>query len=383
MRQDPLAPGRVRAAEKIIDLAARPTDLVTLWRDTTEVLAEVVPFYWTPCYYSLDPASLLTTSHYHDGLDEFPADWLANEYYQDDVNKLIDVATSQAGISTLFEATGGQPASSPRWHTNMSLGGDQELICRLRSADGEVWGMLGLYREPDRPLFDDADKRLLQDVAPHLAAAVRRALLLGEAADPDTPDAPGLVVLDDGWNVVSTTPGAERWLVDLPDGDAATGRLPSAVQSVAARALAASNDTAPRHQVAVARVLSRSGTWMVLHGARMVTRGERQVAVIIEAATQARIFPLLVSAYGLTPREQEVTELVLAGSSTAQIAAQLVISQHTVQQHLKSIFDKTGVNSRRDLVGRVFFTHYEPRFRDNEARTTTRLPLRGGPFTPQ
>jgi DNA-binding CsgD family transcriptional regulator len=370
---------QARAAERIIELAARPVDLVTLWRDTTEVLAEAVPFYWTPCWYALDPASLLITSHYHDGLDEFPADWLANEYYQDDVNKLVDVATSPAGVSTLFEATDGRPESSPRWHTNMTLGGDQEMIVRLRTADGQVWGMLGLYREPGRPMFDDADKRLLQAVAPHLAAAARRALLLGEATDPDSPDAPGLVVLDERWDVVSTTPGVERWLAELPDGDLAAGRLPSAVQSVAARALAAARDSVPRHQVAVARVLARNGTWLVLHGARMQTRGERQVAVIIEAATPSRIFPLLVSAYGLTEREREITELVLAGSSTAQIAARLVISPHTVQQHLKSIFDKTGVNSRRDLVGRIFFTHYEPRFRDNESRTAGRLPLRGGP----
>jgi len=41
--------------------------------------------------------------------------------------------------------------------------------------------------------------------------------------------------------------------------------------------------------------------------------------------------------------------------------------------------DKTGVRSRRDLVGKIFFAHYEPRFRDNERRVDDNKPVRGGP----
>jgi DNA-binding CsgD family transcriptional regulator len=80
------------------------------------------------------------------------------------------------------------------------------------------------------------------------------------------------------------------------------------------------------------------------------------VAVIVEPAHPARIYPLLMSAYGLTERERDITRLVLQGNSTVQVAAQLVVSAHTVQQHLKNVFDKTGVRSRRDLVAKVFFT---------------------------
>ena len=102
--------------------------------------------------------------------------------------------------------------------------------------------------------------------------------------------------------------------------------------------------------------------------------------MIIEPAHPSRIYPLLMSAYGLTDRERDVTRLVLQGASTTQIARDMTVSAHTVQQHLKSIFDKTGVRSRRDLVAKVFFTHYEPRFRDNEQRVTATKPVRGGPW---
>lgn len=375
------APDLQRAADRIARLTSAPHDLVTLWRETTDVLARAVPYYWTPCWYSLDPASLLITSHFHDGMPEFPGEWLASEYYDDDVNKLVDVARSTTGLSTLHEATHGDPTGSRRWHENMTMGGDQELVLGLRTRTGEVWGALGLYREPGRPMFDDREKDFLRAVAPRLAEGVRRALLVGEATDPEGPDAPGLVILTDRWEIESATPGVERWLAELPDGDPDAGRLPSAVLAVAARALAAPPGGAADRpsDIALARVLSRGGTWVVLHGAPLLSGGRRRAAVIIEPAHPARVFPLLMSAYGLTERERDVTRLILQGGSTAQIAEELTVSSHTVQQHLKAVFDKTGVRSRRDLVGKVFFTHYEPRLRDNEDRVASSRPVRGGP----
>jgi DNA-binding CsgD family transcriptional regulator len=369
-----------RAQDRIADLARRGYDLVRFWEECTEVLVPTVPHVDKPCWYTLDPASLLITSHYHDGLPEFPSKMLRHEYYGDDVNQISDVVSSQAGISTLHEATGGDPSSSPTWHMNMEMGGDQEMIAALRTGSGEVWGAVGIYRAPGEPMFDSEEKAFLKAIGPDLATGARMGLLVGEARDPQWPDSPGLVVLSEYGEVESSTAGVERWLSDLPDGDLDAGRLPSAVHAVAGRALRTSDSRDDPGEVALARVLSRSGTWIVLHGTSLVASGSRRAAVIVEPAHPARITPLLMSAYGLTEREQEVTRLVLRGESTTQIAERLVVSPHTVQEHLKKIFEKTGVRSRRELVGKVFFAHYEPRFRDNESRALEGDPLRGEPF---
>ena len=61
--------------------------------------------------------------------------------------------------------------------------------------------------------------------------------------------------------------------------------------------------------MALARVLSRSGRWVVLHGAALLSGTDRRVAVIVEPAHPARITSLLMSANELTRREQDVTRL--------------------------------------------------------------------------
>jgi DNA-binding CsgD family transcriptional regulator len=367
-----------RALEQIAALSAEPQSLVTFWGRASEVLTTAVPHYGFPCWYTLDPASLLITSHYNPHMPQFPPEALAHEYYGDDVNKIVDIARSESGVSTVHDAMGGDPRSSPRWQANMERGGDQEMVAALRTRSGESWGALGLYRESGEPMFDENEKRFVQHAAPYLAEGARRSLLFGEATAPETPHAPGLLVLSQDWEVESSTPGVERWLEDLPDGDVRAGRMPSVVLTVAAQALRSTRNSQTA-EVAMARVLTRSGAWVVLHGAALRTGSELRVAVIVEPAHPARITQLLMSAYGLTEREQEVTRLVLQGASTTQIATNLVVSPHTVQQHLKSIFDKTGVRSRRDLVGKIFFIHYEPRLRDNENRAGLDQPLRGGP----
>ena len=53
-----------------------------------------------------------------------------------------------------------------------------------------------------------------------------------------------------------------------------------------------------------------------------------------------------IDAHGLTPREHEVLRLIAAGKTNKAIAAELVLSERTVDRHVSNIFTKLGLSSR-------------------------------------
>lgn len=78
------------------------------------------------------------------------------------------------------------------------------------------------------------------------------------------------------------------------------------------------------------------------------------VAISARPADRADLGAVLLRAHGLTPRETEVALAVLRNETTKQIAAALNLSPWTVQDHLKAVFAKTGVRSRRELAVQLF-----------------------------
>jgi DNA-binding CsgD family transcriptional regulator len=108
-------------------------------------------------------------------------------------------------------------------------------------------------------------------------------------------------------------------------------------------------------------VPTRSGRWLVVRGSLVGAGPDARVAVMLEPAPAPALAPLIEAAYGLTERERLVTELVAQGHSTNEVARRLFLSPYTVQDHLKSIFAKTGVSTRGELVALLFFEQYAPR----------------------
>lgn len=366
------------ASARIRQLARTGLDTHAFFEAAGETLTRAVPVGGAPPFWNtIDPTSHLITSVHFNGDCFFDlAGQLEWEYFAEDVNKTSDVLVSECGVQTLHEVTGGSPERSAVFCEYLRPHGiEQEAALALRASTGEAWGTLRLNRSPGQPWFDVRELEFLRSLASPLAEGVQRGLLLGEALDPDWPDAPGLVVMGAGLSVESASPEAERWLDEL-SGE--SGRVPAVVLSVASRVGSAGTDDGPP----VARLRADTGRWFLLHGTSMTTQAGRRTAVIIQPVARARIASVLMAAYGLSHREREITRLVLVGRSTAHIADELVLAPVTVQQHLKSIFAKTGVHSRRDLVGTVFGDHYDPRVRDNEHRRVAVKPARGGPAAP-
>jgi DNA-binding CsgD family transcriptional regulator len=84
------------------------------------------------------------------------------------------------------------------------------------------------------------------------------------------------------------------------------------------------------------------------------------VAIVLERAGTPQSTALRLEAYGVTAREREVATLIAPGRSNPEIAEALVLSPYTVQDHIKNLFEKTGVGARQELVARVFLDDYLP-----------------------
>jgi len=102
---------------------------------------------------------------------------------------------------------------------------------------------------------------------------------------------------------------------------------------------------------------TRSGGWLGVRASWLTGPGvESAIAVVLEPASPPQLMPLLSRAHRLTPREADLVRLLVRGLSTSDLSGQLHISEHTVQDHLKSIFDKVGVRSRRELLAALMAT---------------------------
>lgn len=202
-----------------------------------------------------------------------------------------------------------------------------------------------LSRRRAREPFTEEDLDRFASASQTLAEGLRLAFLRAateEVAGLDDP--PGVVTLDVDGRIQSCTRHAQPWLDSL----AGEFDAPTVLTSLAARVAT--------HDEASAVVVGTRGP-VALHASHLKS-DEHQLAIVVERPRPLQLTPRIIEAYDLTPRESQVTELVLRGNTTAQIARAIDVSNYTVQDHLKSVFAKVGVQTRGELANAVHVRFY-------------------------
>ena len=308
-----------------------------------------------------DPATLLFTQAFREGIpDQLIPYFVENEFSGDDVNQWTSLAQARDGVTTLARATADDLELSPRYRDLFApMGLGDELRAVLRTG-GACWGLMCLHREKGGR-FNEQEQQLIRVLAPYLAEGLRAGLLKGAATETTDVDAPGLAIIDHFGELVSATASARAWFTELGLDQHSPRQVPAEVTTAAALLRRPEVDSASPGRVPRLRVRTRAGRWAVLHASWLDDpNGTSQVAVIIEPASAHEVAEVIMQTYGLTERERTVTKLVCQGHSTTEIANHLWISTNTVQDHLKSIFDKTGVRSRREVMALILRDHYLP-----------------------
>lgn len=352
-----------RARNRILDLSRRSAFDDAFLAELSGELRRIVPFdgaFWA----GADPLTTLATSPARlenvGGDRECQAHW-DSEFLVQDFNHFRDLARAPVPAASLYRATGGRPGRSVRFlDVNRPLGFGDELRAVFRTSRS-TWGFVSLFRAGDAPAFTPAEERQLAELSRPVAEAFRRAALIRSAAKSDLPDGPGLLIFDRHGALESLNDHAEAYLRALPL-TRASGRfhtaVPTEVLTVAAQAHAMQAGRA--QGPARARVQDRNGRWLVVHGfpLRGAAGESRSTGIVIEPAKGAEIAPIILEAYELTAREQQITQMIARGLATREMADTLQLSLHTVRDYVKQIFEKVGVTSRGELVAKIFAEHY-------------------------
>ena len=354
---------RKTARERVEAICAAQLDATTLRRQALGVLGEVIDF---DAYVWLltDPVTGVGAAPLADVpcLPELPA--LIKAKYATPVNRWTSLQLRGSPVGLLHDEVGGDLARSWVWREVMSRYGIGDVASVVFADQCGCWAFLDLWRAAGREPFDSNDADFIASIAPSLTTALRncQARTFVEPATPQRHGrGPVVLTLDDDLRITSRTAASQDWLdVLLPPQPDERG-VPASVYNVAAQLLAVEADV--DESPAWARAHLADGFWLTLRAARLASdgpaapaAGPATIVVTIEEASATERLELFALAFCLSAREYELLGLLATGSDTRAMARQMSLSEHTVQDHLKSIFAKTGAHDRLTVLSRALGT---------------------------
>jgi len=218
------------------------------------------------------------------------------------------------------------------------------ILAIFRDQDRPVAAMQAYRRDPRRQ-FRASDVQFVQQMSPIIGKALaiataREQALLADAVESTA--ASGILLVGERGEVQFATPAAERWLDVI--GDAGDG-LPMSVWATMAALKRADFERA-----ATVTVPTAQGRVQVEASAS----GQPGVAAIVIAAEAPPPLPEVPTSWGLTAQEAAVVTHLASGRGNAGIAEAMFIGEHTVEWHLRSVYDKLGVRTRQQVISALF-----------------------------
>lgn len=317
--------------------ASGPSDLRAFRADVIEVLHRAIEFDWY-AWVLTDPVTEVGVDPLATVPDLRELPQLVRLKYLTTVNRW----TTLGSVASLAPG----PGRSLLWEQAQRRHGVADVLSMVFRDPHGCWGFLDLW---SRQTVPDAALDLVAEVLARLTQALRSRQAATFAATADlqgAPSGPAFILLDDDLGITGQTSSSPDWLARLLPPTVRSDPVPAAALNVAAQLLAqqAGVDAHP----ARARAHLGHGVWATLKAARVQPGG--QIAVTIEPSTPAERLDLFARCHALSPRESQLLTTLAEGGDTGQVAARLFLSQHTVQDHLKAMFAKTGTHNRRTLL---------------------------------
>ncbi len=359
---------RAQARVRIEAIGAASLDDRTLRRQVLTVLRDVVAF---DAYVWLltDPVTTVGAAPLADVpcMAELPA--LIKAKYVTSINRWTGLQQQASPIALLHSTVHGDLSRSRVWREVLSRYAIGDVASAVFADQFGCWGFLDLWRDDSREPFSTADAEFIAALITSLTRALRRSqarTFIHPAAPQRHQAGPVVLTLGNDLRITSRTAASQAWLNVLLPPDRDERAIPAGVYNVAAQLIAAEEgvDAHP----ASTRTHLADGFWLTLRAARLsaseqqpaaAASGAAALVVTIEEASASERLELYGRAFALSGREHELLGLLATGSDTRAMARQMSLSEHTIQDHLKSIFAKTGARDRVTVLSRALGTQRE------------------------
>ncbi len=241
-----------------------------------------------------------------------------------------------------------------------------QMVMYLRSG-GQLLGLLGLCRARGEKDFSPAEFTKAELLGSYLAGALQKAIFMGKVTKSSEiihsicPDLPykGLIVLDESLDLVYANEEALEAISCVGGEEYITSKskppLPEELYVMSQNLLQSTATKSGGVPSAEVDLRARGTGEPVSSSLRVINCPENKRLCMIrfgQKGSTALLRPQLEK-LGLSRRELEVTSLVCEGLKNSEIGEKLFISEYTVENHLRSIYEKLEVKNRTSMAHKV------------------------------